>query len=110
LKPKKISSFPVSSAHIEKIREQVTASQGKDFEKVAAEVSDCPSKAKGGKLGILSRGQAVKPFGDAAFNQKVGEVGPVVETQFGYHVIEVIDHMDASKAPLSEVKEKIAQR
>jgi len=94
----------------EKIREQVTASQGKDFEKVAAEVSDCPSKAKGGKLGILSRGQAVKPFEDAAFNQKVGEVGPVVETQFGYHVIEVLDHMDASKAPLSEVKEKIAQR
>jgi peptidyl-prolyl cis-trans isomerase C len=94
----------------EKIREQLTASQGKDFEKLAAEVSDCPSKAKGGKLGILSRGQAVKPFEDAAFNQKVGEVGPVVETQFGYHVIEVLDHMDASKAPLSEVKEKIAQR
>jgi len=93
----------------EKIREQVAAGKGKDFEKIAAEISDCPSKANGGKLGILSRGQAVKPFEDAAFNQKVGEIGPVVETQFGYHVIEVLDHMDASKTPLSEVKEKIAQ-
>jgi peptidyl-prolyl cis-trans isomerase C len=91
----------------EKIREQVAA--GKDFETVAAEVSDCPSKANGGRLGILSRGQTVKPFEDAAFSRKVGEIGPVVETRFGYHVIEVLDHRDAGKTALSEVKETIAK-
>jgi len=91
-----------------KIRDQLAADNGKDFEVVAGKVSDCPSKAKGGKLGLLSRGQTVKPFEDAAFSRKVGEIGPVVETSFGYHIIEVLDHKDASRAPLSEVRETIA--
>lgn len=91
-----------------KIRDQVAANQGKDFEKVAKEVSDCPSKAEGGKLGFLSRGQTVKAFEDAAFSRKKGEIGPVVETRFGYHIIEVLDHKDAGKTPLSDVKGVIA--
>ncbi len=93
---------------IKKIRYQLAAGKGKDFETVAAELSDCPSKAKGGRLGLLSRGQTVKPFEDAAFSRKVGEIGPVVETRFGYHVIEVLDRKGPGKAPLSEVKERIA--
>ena len=91
----------------QEVREQVVA--GKDFETLAAEVSDCPSKANGGRLGVLSRGQTVKPFEEAAFSRNMGEIGPVVETRFGYHVIEVLDHKDAGKATLAEVKESIAQ-
>ena len=91
----------------QEIREQVIA--GKDFETAAGEVSDCPSKAKGGHLGFIARGQTVKPFEDAAFGGKAGELGPVVETRFGYHVIEVLGHKDAGKPPLSEVKEQIAK-
>jgi peptidyl-prolyl cis-trans isomerase C len=94
----------------EEIREQLAASDGKAFEKIASEVSDCPSKKAGGKLGSLTRGQVVKPFEDAAFTRKVGDIGPVVETRFGYHVIEVTDHRGAGMAPLSDVKDRIANQ
>ncbi len=80
-----------------------------DFAAIAKESSDCPSKAEGGSLGTFTRGQMVKPFEDAAFSQKVGEVGPVVETQFGYHIIEVTAHKEAGKKTLDEVKDRIAQ-
>jgi len=94
----------------EKIRDEIVGKKGKDFETLATEVSDCPSKAKGGELGLLSRGQAVKPFEDAAFSRKVGEIGPVVKTQFGYHIIEVLDHREAGKIPLSEATKRISNQ
>lgn len=94
----------------EKIRRQLVDKKGANFEAIAAEVSDCPSKKKGGALGVLSRGQAVKAFEDAAFSQKVGEIGPVVETDFGYHIIEVLDHKEAGKVPLSDVSEFISNQ
>jgi len=93
---------------IEKIREQLVEKKGESFEAIAAEVSDCPSKSKGGMLGVFGRGQTVPAFEEAAFSQKVGEIGPVVETSFGYHVIEVLDRKEAREAPLSEMSERIS--
>ena len=50
----------------------------------------------------------VKPFEDTAFSLKKNEVGPVVETDFGYHVIQVIDHSPAKTQPLDKnLKAKI---
>ena len=92
----------------EKIREQLVEKKGENFEAIAAEVFDCPSKSKGGKLGVFGRGQTVPAFENAAFSQKVGEIGPVVETSFGYHVIEVLDRKEARAAPLSEMSERIS--
>ena len=81
---------------------------GADFASVAKENSDCPSKAKGGDLGTFQRGQMVKPFEDAAFSQEINTVGPVVETKFGYHIIQVLEHNQPKTKSLSEAKDAIA--
>lgn len=72
-------------AQIEAVLKRVQG--GEDFAKIAAEVSDCPSKAQGGDLGPFGVGQMDPAFEDAAFGLKVGEVSGIVETPFGFHII-----------------------
>ena len=79
-----------------------------DFAKLAKENSQDPgSAAKGGDLGFFGRGMMVKPFEEAAFSQKKGEISDLVQSDFGYHIIMVTDTKGASSKSLSEVKTQI---
>ena len=94
-------------AKAEEIRRRLI--EGKeDFAKIATAESDGPSKVQGGNIGVVTKGSTVKPFEDAVFTQKIGEIGPVVETQFGYHIIEVMKPQKAGTVSLAEAKPSIS--
>ncbi|MFV2058456.1 MAG: peptidylprolyl isomerase [Thiohalomonadales bacterium] len=63
--------------------------QGDSFIEIAKSRSQCPSGQNGGDLGEFSPGQMVKEFDQVVFNDEVGVVHGPVQTQFGYHLIEV---------------------
>ncbi len=78
------------------------------FEKLAAEVSDCPSgKQSGGDLGPFEPERMVPEFSQAAAALKPGEISNVVKTQFGYHIIRRNAPQGAKVIPFAEVKERI---
>ena len=83
------------------------AKAGEDFSELAKEYSqDTVSAKNGGDLGFFKKGEMVKPFEEAAFSMKVGEISDLVESDFGYHIIKVTDKEDRQKT-FDEVKETI---
>jgi peptidyl-prolyl cis-trans isomerase C len=80
---------------------------GEDFAALAGKYSQCPSKSNGGDLGYFERGKMVKPFEDAAFQLKVGDVSDIVATDFGYHLIKVTDKKSEGTIPLEKASPNI---
>lgn len=92
-----------AKALAQKLKADIAA--GGDFAEIAqTESDDTFSGQNGGDLGSFGRGQMVPEFENAVFGGKVGEIGEVVRTEFGYHIVEVTGH---SSKPLEEVRDEI---
>lgn len=62
---------------------------GASFAEIAEAKSLCPSGQNGGDLGFFGKGMMVKPFEDAVFSLELGEISQPVQTQFGWHLIQL---------------------
>ena len=83
---------------------------GLSFEEAAQKYSSCPSNANGGDLGFFTKGRMVPEFEAVAFEMKVGEVSAPVKTQFGYHIIKLLDKKEEAIQPFDEVKNQLSQQ
>ncbi|HTW66008.1 MAG TPA: peptidylprolyl isomerase [Bryobacteraceae bacterium] len=103
-KPK--DQVPKIKAQAEDILKQIKA--GGNFAELAKKYSQDPGSAqKGGDLGWVSRGQMVKNFEDTVFALKDNEISPVVTTEYGFHIIQVLERQPAHLQTLDEVKPQI---
>ena len=103
----------IRAAHIlveeeEQANELLAAIEGgADFHELESANSKCTSGSRGGDLGDFGRGQMVPEFEQAAFALNIGEISGVVKTQFGYHLIKLLDKKDI--VPFTDVKGQIQQ-
>ena len=67
---------------------------GAEFTELAKKHSQCPSGKNGGDLGEFRPGEMVKAFDEVVFNETVGDVHGPVQTQFGYHLIQIVSRDD----------------
>jgi peptidyl-prolyl cis-trans isomerase D len=84
------------------------AKQGSNFEDLAKKYSEDPgTKDKGGDLGWIVQGQTVAEFEKAAFSLPKGSISDLVKTQYGFHILKIMDKESAHTKPFDEVKDSI---
>jgi len=82
---------------------------GGDFAELAKKNSEDPGTAqKGGDLGYIVHGQTVPEFDKVAFSAKVNDISDIITTEYGYHIIQVLEKQPAHVVPFDEVKDQIA--
>lgn len=105
-KPKE--ELPKIQARAEELLKQIKG--GADFAELAKKNSEDPgSAAKGGDLDWIVRGQTVPAFENAAFSLKPKELSGIIKTEYGFHIIQVLEKQEARVKPFEEVKDQIAQ-
>jgi peptidyl-prolyl cis-trans isomerase C len=83
--------------------------RGESFEELARAHSLSPDKESGGDIGVFGRGEMPPEF-DVAFSLSVGKVSEVVQSDYGYHLMMVVDKLPARLRPFSEVREQVRER
>jgi peptidyl-prolyl cis-trans isomerase D len=102
-----------TDAEIEEIQKKAQdilnqARKGANFEDLAKKYSEDPgTKDKGGDLGWIVKGQTVAEFEKAAFSLPKGSISDLVKTQYGFHIIKIIDKETAHTKTFDEVKDSI---
>ena len=81
--------------------------KGRSFDEVAKEFSKDSSAGTGGDLGWFRKDDVVPAFGDAVFKLKPGEVSDPIKTQFGWHVIRLIEMREVKKPTLEEARQDV---
>ena len=76
-----------TESQCEELKQKIA--DGADFAEIAKEFSKCPSGQQGGELGEFGPGMMVPEFDRVVFNEEVGVVHGPVQTQFGYHLLEI---------------------
>lgn len=102
-----------TDAEAQKVLEGVRArlAKGEDFGALAREISEEPAaKETGGDLGFFGRGRMAPEFEQAAFGAQAGALVGPIKTQFGWHLIEVLEKRPAGTQPFEQAKPLIAQR
>ena len=94
----------------EQILQKIKRSPDKFAELAKQHSQDPGSAASGGDLGQFGPGAMVKPFEEAVYKLKVGEIGGLVQTDFGFHIIKLLSVSPAKTLPLDEAKSAITQR
>jgi len=84
------------------------AKKGAKFDELAKKYSEDPgTKEKGGDLGWIRQGQTVPEFEKAAFSLAPGQISDLVRTQYGFHIIKVLEKQTAHTKPFEEVKDSL---
>jgi len=103
-----------SSIQREVFREKIDeihaeAAGGANFAKLAKQHSQGPGAEDGGDLGVMDRGEMQSAFDEAAFTLDTGEVSDVIETDTGYHILKVEEHLAESYTALEDVQDDIRE-
>jgi len=96
-------------AEAERVRERAAA-PGADFEAIAREVSDAGTKRTGGLISEVKKGERATQLDEVLFTLPPGQVSPVLDTSYGYHIIKVESRTEARKRPLEECRAELKEQ